>query len=252
MTSPTNFPTKEEFEALLQTCFETNSLSALLSGDVSEKMYRLSLYLLEQNERGNLTAITDAPGIIAKHLADSVTVAAHLPRGARLVDVGSGAGFPALPLAVCRPDLKITAIESNHRKVDYINSAAALIGADNIGALCARAEDAAAVGSRLRESFDFATARGVAELRVLCELCMPFVRCGGSFIALKGKRAQEELSVAKGAIGVLGGKYVKTVSLNVRTLDSELLEHCGIIISKEKPSAAIYPRPYAKISKRPL
>jgi len=252
MKTPENFPAREEFIALLRACFEINSLSELLTPETEERLFALSLYLLEQNKRGNLTAITDAPGIIAKHLADSVTAAALIPYGASIADVGSGAGFPALPLAICRGDLSIVAIESNHRKVDYINSAAALVGVGNIRAICARAEEAAAPGGEYRESFDLVTARGVAELRVLCELCMPFVRCGGSFLALKGKRADEELAAAKNAVSMLGGRYVSTEPLPVRTSEGELLEHCGVIIKKEKASNTIYPRPYAKITKRPL
>ena len=252
MKAPENFPSREEFCALARDCFKINSLSALLTPEIEEKLYTLSLYLLEQNERGNLTAITRAEEIIAKHLADSVAASALIREGTSLVDVGSGAGFPALPLAIVRPDLSILAIESNHRKVDYINSAAALVGATNIRAICARAEEAAAVGGELRESFDFATARGVAELRVLCELCLPFVRCGGSFVALKGKRADEELAGAKNATSMLGGKYLRTLPLEVKTSGGEPLEHCAIVIKKEKASQPIYPRPYAKITKRPL
>ena len=252
MKAPENFPSREEFCALTRDCFKINSLSALLTPEIEEKLYTLSLYLLEQNERGNLTAITRAEEIIAKHLADSVAASALIREGASLVDVGSGAGFPALPLAIVRPDLSILAIESNHRKVDYINSAAALVGATNIRAICARAEEAAAVGGTLRESFDCATARGVAELRVLCELCMPFVKPGGRFLALKGKRADEELANARGAIGVLGGEFVKIAPLEIRTFEGELLEHCGVVIAKKKSTPAIYPRAYTKISKKPL
>lgn len=173
---------------------------------------RFSLYadlLAEWNERMNLTAITDPEGILYKHFLDSIAAAPCLPAGAlRLIDVGSGAGFPGVPLAIVRPDIELTLLDSLGKRLTFLQALCDAIGL-RARLIHARAEEG---GRRpdLREQFDAATARAVAALPVLCEYCLPFVKPGGRFLALKGPDGDTELSAAANAIGVLGGKAEKT------------------------------------------
>ena len=215
--------------------------------DAFEKYYNL---LVEENEKYNLTAITEPDKIILNHYADCVTLASRLKKGASIIDVGCGAGFPSLPLAIVRPDLKILAVDSTAKRVNYVSETAKMLGLDNLTAVAMRAEDGGK-SPEYREKFDYATARAVAEMRVLCELTLPFVRLGGQMIAMKGKNAEFELSAAKKAIATLGGR--NTVCENIKLKgDGEALTHPLIIIEKKEKTPANLPRPFAQISKKPL
>lgn len=241
---------EQDFKAELSKTFKTNGLGQLLNAERSEKFLALTKRLLEENEKYNLTAITEPKKIILNHYADCVTLSSKLPRGASVIDVGCGAGFPSLPLAIVRDDLKIFAIDSTAKRVNYVAKTAELLGLKNLTAAVMRAED----GARLpeyREKFDFATARAVAELRVLSELCLPYVKLGGTMIAMKGKNAEYELSASKKAISMLGGKDAKIENITLKGAD-EVLSHPFIIIDKKAKTPQAYPRPYAQISKKPL
>ena len=241
---------KKEIISVINRIFEKNGLSALLSAKKAEDLAALTEFLISENEKYNLTAITEPSRIALNHYADCAMLAKELPSGARIVDVGCGAGFPTLPIAILRPDVRITAIDSTAKRCAFVGSAATLLGLENVTVTVARAEDAAREGA-LRESFDFATARAVAEMRILSELCLPFVRVGGKFIAMKGKNAENELRDAKRAIAMLGGRLsaVKAVSL---IGEGEELSHPLIFIDKASRTPAAYPRAYAQISKKPL
>jgi 16S rRNA (guanine(527)-N(7))-methyltransferase RsmG len=206
--------------------------------------------MLEENEKYNLTAITDTDKIILNHYADCCMLSARLKKNASIIDVGCGAGFPSLPLAIVRPDLKILAVDSTAKRVAYVSESAALLGLDNLTALAMRAEDGGK-SPEYREKFDYATARAVAEMRVLCELTMPFVKVGGQLLAMKGKNAEFELSGAKKAIATLGGRKTTCESVSVKGGD-EVLTHPIIIIDKKEKTPQNYPRPFAQISKKPL
>ena len=221
---------RAEFSATLNRIFAKNGLDRLLSKDKAEKLMQLAERMLEENAKYNLTAITDVQGIVLKHYADSVSLAAHLPKGASLLDVGTGAGFPTLPLAICRPDLRITAIDSTDKRVRYVEESARLLGLENVTAV---------------------TARAVAELRILCELCLPFCRVGGALLAMKSKNAQNEVTAAKKAIAMLGGK-LSVCKEDILTGDHEPLSRTMLKIDKIAKTPAAYPRPYAQISKKPL
>lgn len=241
---------KQSFISELNRVFAKNKLSSHLNAERCDKFYRLTERMLEENEKYNLTAITDPEKIILGHYADCAVLANVLPKGASVADIGCGAGFPTLPLAILRDDVKITAIDSTAKRVEYVKVSAELLGLTNVTAVTMRAED----GGRLpeyRERFDFATARAVAQMRILCELCMPYVKAGGKFIAMKGKNAEGELKEAKRAIAILGGRDTKldTVTLSSGT---EELSHPLIYITKKEKTPAAYPRPYAQISKKPL
>lgn len=204
--------------------------------------------LAEWNEKINLTAITDPEGIALKHFADSLSVLRYceIPEEARIIDVGTGAGFPGLALLISRPDIKLTLLDSTKKKLGVIEDILKNIGLE-AEILHSRAEEAGQ--SKLyREKFDIATARAVANLRELSEYCLPFVKLGGRFVSMKAAKAGEEIYEAKKAITFLGGK---TESIHKFDL-FEAGERNIIIIKKISPTIAKYPRPSAKIAKNPL
>lgn len=241
---------KQEFTSKLTKIFQANGLSSYLSIEINEKFYNLTVRMLEENEKYNLTAITDLDKIILGHYADCVAMAAKLKKGANIVDVGCGAGFPSLPLAIVRPDLKITAMDSTAKRVNYVSDTASLLGLNNLTAVVMRAEDGGK-SPEYREKFDYATARAVAEMRILTELCLPFVKVGGQMVAMKGKNAEFELSAAKKAIATLGGRNTICENITLKG-NGETLTHPLIIIDKKEKTPQNLPRPYAQISKKPL
>lgn len=241
---------EQEFKSELSRVFKANGLSQFLNIEKSEKFYRLTEIMLEENEKYNLTAITEPSKIILNHYADCAVLALKLPKGAKVIDVGCGAGFPTLPLAIVRDDLKITAMDSTAKRILYVAGAAELLGLTNITAVTMRAEDGGK-SQEYREKFDFATARAVAELRVLTELCLPYVKVGGKMIAMKGKNAEFELSGAKRAIAILGGANSKIENIAL-VGGEEVFSHPLITVEKKAKTPATYPRPYAQISKKPL
>ncbi len=240
----------KDFISELTKTFKTNSLGSLLNTQKSEKLLMLTKRMLEENERYNLTAITEPSKIILNHYADCATLCSQISKGASIIDVGCGAGFPSLPLAILREDLKIFAIDSTAKRVNYVKETAELLGLENICTEVMRAEDGAK-NELYREKFDYATARAVAEMRVLCELCLPYVKVGGKMIAMKGKNAEFELSGSKKALAVLGNAQAKIEKTFVKS-DEDCLEHALIVVSKKTKTPQSYPRPYAQISKKPL
>jgi len=208
----------------------------------------LSELLAEQNKTMNLTAITDPDGIAVKHFADSISVlsAAEIPQGARILDVGTGAGFPGIPLLIMRPDIDLTMIDSTAKKLKYVENTVNELGLIAT-TLHTRAEEAGQ-SKEYREKFDFVCSRAVAALNVLCEYCLPFVRQNGLFIAMKGAKAQEEIDAAKGAIKTLGGKIVAEKSFSL----SDGGERTLVVIKKISQVPPKYPRPSAQIAKKPL
>ena len=237
------------FKKRLTEIFEMNGFGNMLSKKRCEQFVLLTDILLEENEKYNLTAIKEPEKIILNHYADCAALCGAIPEGSKVADIGCGAGFPTLPVAILRPDLKITGIDSTAKRITYVNMAAERIGVTNVKAVCARAED---VGhSELRESFDIVTARAVAALPVLTELCLPFVRVGGRMVAMKGKNALEELHQSKNAIKLLGGKIYATQEIRLVGGEEEMI-HPLIIIDKKTATPKTYPRAYAQISKKPL
>ena len=241
---------EKDFISELAKVFGANGLSGLLSLERSESFYRLTVRMLEENEKYNLTAIKEPSKIILNHYADCAILAGRLSKGATVIDVGCGAGFPTIPLAIVRPDLKITAMDSTAKRVNYVAETASLLGLDNVTAVTMRAEDAGKLPEH-REKYDYATARAVAEMRILSELCLPFVKPLGQFIAMKGKNAQAELSAAKRAIAILGGRDVHSEEVILKGGD-EIASHPLIVITKKEKTPQTYPRPFAQISKKPL
>ena len=218
---------------------------------------RLDTYarlLAEWNEKMNLTAITDPVGVTVKHFADSLTAASLLPEGEfTLIDVGTGAGFPGVPLALYREDCRLTLLDSLNKRLVFLETVCRELGLP-VTLIHARAEE----GGRKpewRERFDVATARAVAALPTLCEYCLPFVKKGGRFIALKGPDAQREQEAAAKAVSLLGGKVASAVTLTLPAQPEpgvEPMERRLLCIDKIRSTPPAYPRPSAKIAKAPL
>ncbi len=243
---------REEYTAFLEelsAVFAENGLRDLLTEEACDRFYRLTAHMLAENEHYNLTAIKDRAGIILRHYADSLLCARYLAPGTRLLDVGCGAGFPTLPLAICRPDLHITALDATEKRVRYVAGCATLLGLSNVETVTARAEEYAK--GPARESFDCVTARAVAELRTLAELCIPCVRQGGLFLAMKAKNAEEELAAAAPGIGTLGCRLTKKENITLCG-GGESLTRTALLFTKNKPTPEAYPRPYARMLKKPL
>ena len=204
--------------------------------------------LVEWNEKINLTAITDPEGVTIKHFLDSITIFSYvdIPEGAKVIDVGTGAGFPGLAMLIARPDLDMTLMDSTKKRLTVIENILENIGL-TANVVHSRAED---VGQNkdFREQYDFSTARAVTNLRDLAEYCLPFVKVGGSFVPMKSAKTEEEIAEGKKAIHVLGGQITKVDSF-------ELLD-CGertiINVKKISSTPAKYPRPSAKMAKNPI
>ena len=242
----------QTFSQYFEAIFRANKMEKYVNQETVSRFYTLTVRMLEVNEHMNLTAITDPAAVILRHYADSLTASEYLPEGAHVVDIGCGAGFPTLPLAIVRPDLEILALDSTAKRIRYVAETAELLGLHNVTAVTSRAEDGAAPeNGAWRETFDVAISRAVANLPVLCELCLPYVRVGGKFVAMKAAQAAEELTAARGAIQKLGGGNVTNIPLELVT-DGEKEERNLILIEKIGRTPKNYPRNYAQIKKKPL
>lgn len=222
-----------------------------IPSSVAERLDIYARLLVEWNEKMNLTAITDPTGIVVKHFTDSLLAAPLLPTGAfSLIDVGTGAGFPGVPLALLREDCTLTLLDSLNKRLIFLDAVCRELGLPAT-LIHARAEEG---GRRpdLREQFDVATARAVAALPTLCEYCLPFVKVGGRFIALKGPDADREQEAAARAVSLLGGAVGHKNTVTLQADGMEPMERQLIRIDKTRPTSAAYPRPSAKIAKRPL
>lgn len=205
--------------------------------------------LLEKNQVMNLTAITDPVKVAQLHMLDcaALLTCADFENRA-LLDVGTGAGFPGLPLKILVPSLQVTLLDSLNKRVDWLNEVCAQLGLEGIQAVHARAEEQALVKG-WRDGFDVVTARAVAELRLLCELCLPFVKVGGVFLAMKSVDSQDELDQAAHCIKMLGGRVEPVMDYPVPGAG---VTHRLIPIRKVAPTLKGYPRRWAKIQKNPL
>ena len=200
-------------------------------------------YLLEVNAHTNLTTITDTDEIKIKHIKDSLSVLDLIKENDKVLDVGSGAGFPGIPLAI-EKEIDLTLLDSVNKKVKFMNQAIEKIDLKNARAIHSRAEDFAKDN---REKFDVVVSRAVANMTTLSELCLPFVKVGGIFIALKGPKADEELEEAKSAIKILGGKII-----DVERFDLSGNERANIVVKKIHPTNRKYPRAKNLPKTRPL
>lgn len=220
----------------------------VLKDDELNKFSKYANLLVEWNKKINLTAITDPENIAIKHFLDSISVfeVLKVPKDARVIDVGSGAGFPGVPMKIVKQDIKITLLDSLNKRLLFLDE---LLYSLNLNGtiIHSRAEELSRKPAH-REKYDIAISRAVASLNVLSEYCMPFVKVGGAFVAMKGSRISDELKDAKNAIDVLGGEVD---SVNKFYLPDGS-ERNIIIIKKLKETSTIYPRHGSKISKKAL
>ncbi|EGO65079.1 16S rRNA (guanine(527)-N(7))-methyltransferase RsmG [Acetonema longum] len=206
--------------------------------------------LIEWNEKMNLTAIREPEEVAVKHMVDSLTCydPKYFPTGCRVMDVGTGAGFPGLPLKIFRPDIKLTLLDSLNKRLLFLQEVVQRLDLTGTVTVHSRAEEGARQ-PKYREQFDVALSRAVARLNVLTELCLPYVKTGGHFIALKGAQYQQETEEAAAAIRVLGGRLAETRPVTLPGLpDSRAV----IYIKKIKPTVAAYPRRPGQPEKKPL
>ncbi len=203
--------------------------------------------LLEKNKVMNLTAITEPKDVATLHLLDSAwLLTAADCRGKTLVDVGTGAGFPGMPMGILEPTAQMTLLDSLGKRIDFLQETAQALHLQNITCVHARAEEFA---GQHREGFDLAVSRAVAALPMLCELAMPLVKTEGLFLAMKSVESDGEIESARGAIGQLGGKIEKILDYTVPCTE---VRHRVVVIRKVRPTPSQFPRPFAKIKKSPL
>lgn len=235
-------------KALLKN--EVERLEIMLDDKALERFDTFAEMLVDWNTRINLTAITDPFEIVYKHFADSMLAlaAVNVPQGASFIDVGTGGGFPGLPLLIARPDLHGVMLDSTLKKLMFVDHVLNRLDLNNNGrTLHMRAEEAG-IKVQLRNRFDFCFSRAVANLRELSEYCLPLTKVGGTFVALKSAKAQEEIDGAKEAIRILGGEIVEVKQFFL----SDMGERNLVVIKKVSPTPPKYPRASAKISKEPL
>lgn len=214
---------------------------------------QLTIYyemLVEKNKVMNLTAITEFDDVLEKHFLDSIAVArfVDLTGDLSVIDLGTGAGFPGMPLKIMFPNLKMTLADSLNKRILFLNEVIDALKLDHITTVHGRAEDLAVNGD-YREQFDYCVSRAVANLSTLSEYCLPFVKNGGSFVSYKSGEIEEELSVAKKAIFLLGGKVNEVVPFK---LDGTDISRSFVMIGKEKKTPKAYPRKSGMPSKKPL
>ena len=206
--------------------------------------------LIEWNQRMNLTAITEPREVAVKHMIDSLSAYEDkiFKPNASLADVGTGAGFPGIPLKIFRPDLELTLLDSLNKRVHFLQTVVDELGLEDVDCVHARAEEGARM-KKYREQYDLAVSRAVARLPILCEYCLPFVKRGGHFLALKGRAFAEEVEEAAKAIKVMGGSHTDVREVHLPGLDDK---RAIITVTKTMPTPKAYPRKAGTPAKNPL
>lgn len=235
--------------------YELMKSAAIEAGlDLSEHQYNQFIkymrLLQEWNEKVNLTAITEDEDVIKKHFIDCIKAFKSKPikEAKSIIDVGTGAGFPGLPIAIMNPNTKVTLLDSLNKRVIFLNTVVKELELKNVTTIHSRAEDGARK-VELREKFDVATSRAVANMAVLSEFCMPYVKVKGHFVALKGPSIDDELKNGSSAIKILGGELQGIIEVNIEDTD---LRHNIVEVKKVKSCSKIYPRKAGSINKDPL
>lgn len=225
---------------------ESEKIGIKLPDEQLNEFYEYMQLLLEWNEKMNLTAITDPEEVIKKHFVDSITIKKYIKEENRLIDVGTGAGFPGIPLKIVDKSIKLTLLDSLNKRINFLNEIIEKLNLKEVNTIHSRAEEYAK--NKARESYDVAVSRAVADLPILLEYLMPYVKLNGICICMKGPKAQEELERSKKAINILGGKLEKVEKI---TIDEEM-ERNLIIIRKIKDTPNKYPRKAGIPTKNPI
>ena len=220
------------------------------SSEQQEQFVTYYKMLVEKNKVMNLTAITEFDEVLDKHFLDSIALAQYvdLTKSISLIDLGTGAGFPGMPLKIMFPNLKVTLADSLNKRIVFLDEVIGELGLTDIQTVHARAEDLAH-NSDYRERYDYCVSRAVANLSSLSEYCLPFVRIGGSFISYKSGEIEEELAAAKKAIFLLGGQFDQVIPFQLEGTD---LGRSFVLINKDKKTAKTYPRKSGMPTKKPL
>ena len=237
---------KEDFEKEIMGYVE--ELGIKLSKEQAGMFFNYMNLLLEWNEKINLTAITEEKEVIVKHFVDSLTISKYIPEGASLIDVGTGAGFPGIPLKIIRDDLKITLLDSLQKRINFLDVVIKELKLKNIETIHARVEEFGK-NSKYRESFEVATSRAVANLSTLTEYLLPLVKLRGIAICMKGSSVEEELENSKKAINVLGGKVSNVFEFDLPKTD---IKRNIVIVDKINETPSKYPRKPGMPSKEPI
>lgn len=236
-------------QSIIAQGLEQLNLSGRVPVQAAGQLAEYGRLLLEKNQVMNLTAIREENKVARLHMLDCAALLSCADfQGKTLIDVGTGAGFPGLPLKILVPSLEVTLLDSLGKRVDWLNEVSSQLGLEGVRAVHARAEEQALVKG-WRDSFDFATARAVADLRILCELCLPYVKPGGLFLSMKTVDCQQELDTAAHCIKLLGGRVENCVDYTIPGTD---VSHRVILIRKVAPTLKGYPRKWAKLQKAPL
>ena len=225
-----------------------------ISEEKAELLIHFYQLLMKKNKVMNLTGITEFSQVVSKHFLDSVYGGIFMERHCSdisVIDVGTGAGFPGIPLKICYPELHVTLMDSLNKRVGFLNEVIEELGLSNIQGIHSRAEDLGR-NPGYREQFDFAVSRAVADLAVLSEYCLPFVKTGGSFISHKGGNVEEELNHSKKAIELLGGRVADVKKFSYSVAEDEVCQRSLIVIEKIKETAKKYPRKAGTPGKMPL
>lgn len=219
-----------------------------LSESQISQFYNYMIILLDWNEKMNLTAITEPEEVIVKHFVDSMTISKYIPNGTKLIDVGTGAGFPGIPLKIIRNDIEIVLLDSLQKRINFLNTVIEQLELKNIEAVHARVEEYAK-NKKYREKYDIATSRAVANLATLSEYLLPLVKVGGQVISMKGSSIEEELKKANKAISILGGKINNVYNFELPFTD---IGRSVVILDKISSTLGKYPRKAGMPSKEPL
>ena len=236
----------EEFKEKLIT--SVDALEITLSEMQLKQFYTYMNLLIDWNKKINLTAIVEPNEIILKHFVDSLTILKYISDGTKIIDVGTGAGFPGIPLKIAKPSIEIVLLDSLQKRINFLEEVIKQLNIEKIKTIHSRVEDFGK-DQKYREKFDMATSRAVANLSTLSEYLLPLVKVGGKVISMKGSFIGEELENSKNALNILGGKIEKIEKLNLPNSD---MNRNILIINKIKNTPNKYPRKAGEPSKKPL